>query len=710
MQLSFGKKEAAKGKADDKGCKGVAASKPARGKGSGRAGSKAAGDVQKGKRKSVEEKTKPTEPKGVFSAPALIMGPRLLFIAAIVILCVLGLVMIYSSSSIEAYGDSAFGNNPMYFFKQQVLWLVIGTVACVAAALIPYHFWKKRYVALILWGITALLLLAVALGLGSTQLGADRSLSLGPINIQPAEFAKISVILVMASILERWNTGEIDGQHACFALMGIAGFTLFLIFKQPDLGTSMILIIGILAMLILAGIDKRVVLGLIGLGAIFFIFTSIVQPYHLDRIWTMLDPWADAQGNGYQTVQGFLAFGSGGIFGTGLGLSRQKYDYLPYAYNDFIYAVIGEELGLVGALATLLLFVVFIYAGMRISHTARDTFGGIIAGALTTMVGFQACLNMACVVGVAPVTGKALPFISYGGSSLLATMIMCGLVLSVSRLSRLDNQVEKRRENLIVMDGGRAAARGGAQTPQTGPQGVGGVLGGIAGAVGGAVSGVGSGFSHGGSAPAQGRNTRGAVSNQRADAEHQRNARQESAASRSNGAAGSGRLSSERGRSNSGYGARGNDGSARMQHGAAANQQHRGGSGSSAAQRHVGYGQQASGDTRAARTRQQAARIDSGHSSRRNPAPGVNRASYGSAPAHEQRRPQGQQASSSRRPRRSDMDVDLVDIRPRAPRPQRSDDPHRQHPDDARRQQPRPNRSSSASHDGSGHSPRRPKR
>lgn len=704
MQLSFGKKEAAKGKADDKGRKGAAASKPARGKGSGRAGSKVTGDAQKGKRKSVEEKAKPTEPKGVFSAPALIMGPRLLFIAAIVILCVLGLVMIYSSSSIEAYGDSAFGNNPMYFFKQQVLWLVIGTVACVAAALIPYHFWKRRYVAYILWGITAALLLAVALGLGSTQLGADRSLSLGPINIQPAEFAKISVILVMASILERWNAGEIDGQRACFELMGIAGFTLVLIFKQPDLGTSMILIIGILAMLILAGIDKRIILVLIGLGVLFFIFTSIVQPYHLDRIWTMLDPWADAQGNGYQTVQGFLAFGSGGIFGTGLGLSRQKYDYLPYAYNDFIYAVIGEELGLVGALATLLLFVVFIYAGMRISHTARDTFGGIIAGALTTMVGFQACLNMACVVGVAPVTGKALPFISYGGSSLLATMIMCGLVLSVSRLSRLDNQVEKRRENLIVMDGGRAAARGVAQTPQAGPQGVGGVLGGIAGAVGGVVCGVGSRFSHGGSAPAQGRNTRGAASNQRADAEHQRNARQEGTASRSNGAVGGGRLSSERGRSNSGYGAR-------PQHGAAPGQQHRGGSGSSAAgQRNVGYGQPASGDTRAARTRQQAARIDSGHSSHRNPAPGANRASYGSAPTHEPRRPQGQQASSSRRPRRSDMDVDLVDIRPRAPRTQRSDDPRRQHLDDARRQQPRPNRSSSASHGGSGHSPRRPKR
>lgn len=704
MQLSFGKKEAAKGKADDKGRKDATASKPARGKGSGRAGSKVAGDAQKGKRKSVEEKAKSTEPKGAFSAPALIMGPRLLFIAAIVILCVLGLVMIYSSSSIEAYGDSAFGNNPMYFFKQQVLWLVIGTVACVAAALIPYHFWKRRYVAYILWGITALLLLAVALGLGSTQLGADRSLSLGPINIQPAEFAKISVILVMASILERWNTGEIDGQHACFELMGIAGFTLFLIFKQPDLGTSMILIIGILAMLVLAGIDKRIVLLLIGFGVVFFIFTSIVQPYHLDRIWTMLDPWADAQGNGYQTVQGFLAFGSGGIFGTGLGLSRQKYDYLPYAYNDFIYAVIGEELGLVGALATLLLFVVFIYAGMRISHTARDTFGGIIAGALTTMVGFQACLNMACVVGVAPVTGKALPFISYGGSSLLATMIMCGLVLSVSRFSRLDNQVEKRRENLIVMDGGRAAARGVAQTPQAGSQGVGGVFGGIAGAVGGVVGGVGSRFSHGGFAPAQGRGTRGAASGQRADAEHQRNARQEGAASRGNGTVGSGRLSSERGRSNSGYGAR-------PQHGSVAGQQHRRGSGSSATgQRNVGYGQPASGDTRAAWTRQQAANIDSGHSSRRNPAPGVNRASYGSAPAQEHRRPQGQQAASSRRPRRGDMDVDLVDIRPRAPRPQRPDDARRQHPDDLRRQQPRPNRSSSASHGGSGRSPRRPKR
>lgn len=710
MQLSFGKKEAAKNKADDKSRKGAASSKSAREKDSKRSGVKADADTQKGKRKHVEVKEKKTEPTGMFSAPAEIMGPRLLFILAVVILCVLGLVMIYSSSSIEAYGDSTFGNDPMYFFRQQVVWLAIGTIACVIAALIPYQVWKNPRVAYILWGATALLLFAVIAGFGTTSLGADRSLRFGPLSLQPAEFAKITVVLVLASVFERWHDGQLEGVHALGELAVISGITLFLIYKQPDLGTSMILIIGILAMLILSGVDRRVILGIIGLGVLFFVFTTIAQPYHLDRIATMLNPWKDAQGDGYQTVQGFLAFGSGGLFGTGLGMSRQKYDYLPYAYNDFIYAVIGEELGFVGALFTLLLFALFVYAGMRISHKARDTYGAVISGALTTMVGFQAFVNMACVAGMAPVTGKALPFISYGGSSLLATMIMCGLILSVSRLSRLDNQVEKRRENLIVMDGGQAAARRAGQPQQGAPQSFGGIIGGIAGAVGGVSS-----LLRRDSALQQGRNPRsGANAARHQDAEHMREARRDGA-QRGGAPAGSGRLSSERGRSNSGYGGRGNGGPARTQQGAA----HRGAAPTAGAQRNVGYGSGPTADGRAGRTRQQAANIDAGHGTHRAASSRGNRAAYGNPSANDARRMQGQRVSSPRRSRRGDLDVDLVDIVPNAPRRPRPDAPRQQAPQQGQRPQaprqgqrpqgPRPNRSSSASH-GGGHNPRRPRR
>ena len=666
MQLPFGKKEAAKdgGKAQDRGAAKGKGTTSARGKGVVRSGAKDNADAAKGKRKRVESKVKSDEPSGMFSAPAQIMGPRLLFIAAIVILCVLGLVMIYSSSSIEAYGDSAFGNNPMYFFKQQVVWLAVGTVACVAATFIPYSFWKKRYVALVLWFVTAVLLLAVVAGLGSTSLGADRALRFGPISIQPAEFAKISVILLIACILERWNANEISGTLAAGEISVVTGLTLLLIFKQPDLGTSMILLIGILAMFMLANVPRKIILGIVGFVVGFFIFTSIVQPYHLDRIWTMLDPWADAQGNGYQTVQGFLAFGSGGIFGTGLGMSRQKYDYLPYAYNDFIYAVIGEELGLIGALATLLLFVVFIYAGMRISHTAKDTFGGILSGALTCMVGFQACLNMACVVGVAPVTGKALPFISYGGSSLLATMIMCGLVLSVSLRSRLDNQVEKRRENLVVMDGGKAARRTGQQDlAQAGRQPgaldrVGGLVGGIAGTIGSAAGNM---TSHlpGAKDAGSGKN----LQERRADQSTRRKSSD------------AGRLSSERGRSSSGYSARKSETS-------------------SSAHASFDHERAAYGNAHRARSRQQSSDSDLGYGARHNSGSRKTRAAYGGTLASEERRERSATTGTRRsRQRKGDLDIELVDIVPKSAR-------------SSRREPTRTGRSSSASHGGTSRSGR----
>lgn len=158
-------------------------------------------------------------------------------------------------------------------------------------------------------------------------------------------------------------------------------------------------------------------------------------------------------GDGYQAIQSLYAFGSGGVFGTGLGLSRQKYLYLPYAHTDFIYAIVGEELGLIGAVFVVVLFGLFIFAGMRICRNAPDMFGCMLAGSFTVMIGFQACVNMACVTGIAPVTGKALPFISYGGSSLIATMIMIGIILSVSLRSKVGMSHERKRDNLRVIDG-----------------------------------------------------------------------------------------------------------------------------------------------------------------------------------------------------------------------------------------------------------------
>ena len=641
MQLPFGKKDApGKDGANDK--KSTRSQKvpsdTSMRKKRGGSSKTAAADKSTGKRKHVVKKEKPTEPTGIFSAPAQIMGPRLVFIACVVILCLLGLVMIYSSSSIEAYGDSTFGNNPFYFFKQQVVWLAVGTAACVAAACIPYSVWKGAGWAYFLWGMTFALLTAVFAGLGTTSLGADRSLPLGPVSIQPAEFAKITLILLMASILERKSAGSISTVRANGEMAVTACLTLFMIYEQPDLGTAIILFVGIVCFLMLAGMNIKPIMVIIAVCVAYVIVVCFVQPYHLDRIKTMIDPWSDAQGNGYQSVQGFLAFGSGGIFGTGLGMSRQKYDYLPYAYNDFIYAVIGEELGLVGALFTLLVFAAFIYAGIRIAHTAKDVHGAVLAGSYTCMIGFQACVNMACVVGMAPVTGKALPFISYGGSSLMATMIMCGLILSVSIRSRLDNQVEKRRENLVVMDGGKVASRPGSATPQgsaaTGA--LGGVFGSVAGAVGGAVGAVAEHLP--GSSNAAAEQERGSRRNHRAD-----------------------------GRANSGSATRRSESN------------HASGSGAGRARTQgASYG---NNRISGASARQRSESSDAGHGYRRATNNRTTRVDYGSISSsastaggrsRSTQREQQPQTSRRARSRKGDIDLELVDIRPREGRRSRA--------------------------------------
>ncbi len=475
MQLPFGKKAAgsASAKANDnaqeqRGSRALSGSgrkdgaerkgsKSRKGKADGRAdgkkGSKT-GDKRDAKRFGVR-KEKPTEPTGVFGAPAQILIPRLVFIFAVVALCVIGLVMIYSSSSIEAYTDSSF-SSPHYFFKQQLMWLVIGTIACLAAAFFKPQWYRNIFFVTIIWVVITGLLIAICAGLGTESLGATRSLDLGPIGVQPAEFSKISTVLAVAFLLQKWNDGYISAGMTAALVATVCISTLLFVYEQPDLGTMIFLMAGIFAALSLAGVPSKVLFGLVGVGIAVVAAVCFAQPYHLDRITTVFHPWEDVQGSSYQTVQGFLAFGSGGIFGTGLGLSRQKYNYLPYAYNDFIFAVIGEELGLIGALVVLALFIALFVSGLAISRQARDNHGAVLAGAYTIILGLQAFVNMGCVVGVAPVTGKALPFISYGGSSLLTTMIMCGIIINVSRQSRLDNAVEKRREDLLVYEGGKS--------------------------------------------------------------------------------------------------------------------------------------------------------------------------------------------------------------------------------------------------------------
>lgn len=399
-------------------------------------------------RKTVRERVKHSR---LLSEPAQIMGPRLMFIASVVVLCVFGLVMVYSASAISAYNE--FGNASFYVTRQAIF-LGFGIVVCIVCAAVPYGFWSNPVVFITLWAISVVLLTATAFGFGVSALGAERSIIIAGFALQPAEFAKIFVLLTVASIVKLQMDGVVVGRRFILLVIFAAAIPLVLIYRQPDLGTAIILAVGLIALGLLAGLSWKIIAVVLAAVIGYIIFACVTQPYHLDRIVSMLDPWLDKDGDGYQAVQSLYAFGSGGLFGTGLGLSRQKYLYLPYAHTDFIFAIVGEELGLIGAVFLVAVFGVFIYAGIQISRSASDMFGSILAGSITTMIGFQACVNMMCVIGIAPVTGKALPFISYGGSSLVATLMMVGIVLSISFRSRIDAKHERKRDDFVVYEGG----------------------------------------------------------------------------------------------------------------------------------------------------------------------------------------------------------------------------------------------------------------
>ena len=393
----------------------------------------------------------------LFGAPAAILAPRLLLVASVVALCALGLVMVYSASSVTAYND--FGD-ASYYLDRQAVFVVCGAVLCVICAAAPYRLWTNIAVAACVW-LVAVALLALTALVGVEALGAERSLVVAGFAIQPSEVAKVAVLIAFVALHRAWQEGLIAPQ-AFVGLSAVAvGVPVILIYQQPDLGTVVILLAGLLVCMVLAGIRWRVILLICALGIAYVVISCITQPYHLTRILTMLDPWLDPTGDGYQTIQSLYAFGSGGVTGVGIGLSRQKYLYLPEAHTDFIFAIIGEELGLVGTLLTVLGFAVFIWAGLCISRKAPDLAGCMLAGSLTAMIGFQALANMACVAGIAPVTGKALPFISYGGSSMVTTLCMVGIVVSVSLRSRVGIVFERRRDDLLVFDGGRRAGGGG---------------------------------------------------------------------------------------------------------------------------------------------------------------------------------------------------------------------------------------------------------
>ena len=336
-----------------------------------------------------------------------------------------GLVMVYSASSARA---ALAADDPAYYLKRQAAYAVIGIVALVLLSRMDYRRLRFAVPPLLLGSFA---LLVAVLVLAEPVNGARRWIELGPATIQPSELAKLAIALWLASYLARSPAPQSLGE-LLRPIGVVVGTALALIIVEPDLGTAIAIAIMVGAVLLVAGTRISTLLGA-GVAGIALVAAAIwLEPYRRERILSFLDPWQDPENAGFQSVQAMLALGSGGLFGTGLGESVQKVYYLPEASTDMIYAIIGEELGLVGAVAVLAAFVIFGYAGFNIALACRDPFGKLLATGITALICGQAAVNISAVMGLAPLTGIPLPFVSYGGSSLIVGLASVGILLNIA--------------------------------------------------------------------------------------------------------------------------------------------------------------------------------------------------------------------------------------------------------------------------------------
>lgn len=392
---------------------------------------------------------------GVLGVPARIMGPRIVLYVTTFALTVFGLLMIYSASSIMALSSSDYDNNPAYFVIRQAIFGGAGVILAVVLAHVDYHAWHGHLLRVV-WVGSLLLLGLIYTPIARGAYGASRWISVAGLTLQPSELAKVVVLLTAANLCRRYyQDGELWRDRFVLLLAVGVGLPLALILFQPDKGTTGILVLTVLIMLYLAGMSMRYLAPLLAAGVAVALVLAFKDDYARQRVMTMLDPFLDPYGAGYQLVQGFYAFATGGLFGVGLGLSRQKYSYLPMAHNDFIFAVIGEELGLVGTVGVLAAFGLLIWAGFRIAESAPDLTGRLVAAGCTSLIAIQLLLNVCGVLGLFPLSGKPVPFISYGGTSLVSCLMLVGLIASVSRRSTLpETEADRRRDRLVVVRGG----------------------------------------------------------------------------------------------------------------------------------------------------------------------------------------------------------------------------------------------------------------
>jgi cell division protein FtsW len=355
-----------------------------------------------------------------------------LLAAVVAMLCTIGLMMVLSASSVEAlrsYGGA------WVFFQRQLLWVAIGSAVLVGAALFDYHRWRRAVTPLL--AVSFVLLVLVLLpGVGITAGGSSRWLGTASFRVQPSELAKLAVLLFGADLLARRAGLVADFRSVMKPLLVTTGLVAALVLVQPDMGTALLMVFIAFVLMFVGGVPLVPMAGLSAAAMTAAVFMAKAEAYRWERVSSFRDPFADFENTGYQVAQSLVALGTGQVGGVGLGASRAKWGYLPNAHTDFIFAIVGEELGLIGTFGVVGLFVAFAVLGIRTALRAPDRFGTLVAAGVTAWVCGQAVVNMGAVTSLLPVTGVPLPFVSFGGSSLVVTMAATGILLNIARQAR----------------------------------------------------------------------------------------------------------------------------------------------------------------------------------------------------------------------------------------------------------------------------------
>lgn len=348
----------------------------------------------------------------------------------VVVLVVIGLGVTMSASSAVAL-DQTEAQDQWRFLKRQLVGVGLGTLALIVMSRIPYRIYRKLALPAFLLTVGLLVMVEIR---GITEGGATRWLSVpGLTSFQPSEIAKVSVIMMLAFLLERKTKLLTRFGHFIVPVAVTLGVVGFFIIRQPDLGTLIVIGAAALAVIVASDTPMKFVLMVGVLAVIVAAFFAFDADYRASRIDSFLNPYADPSGDGYQVIQGYYALGNGGVFGVGLGASRARWFYLPNAHTDFIFAIIGEETGLIGGLTVIGLFIALAVAGWVVASRAPDRFGRMVAAGITVWLSFQALLNIGGVLGVAPITGIALPFVSYGSTALAVSMAAVGILVNIAQ-------------------------------------------------------------------------------------------------------------------------------------------------------------------------------------------------------------------------------------------------------------------------------------